>query len=250
MTCSLDCICLFKLLDIVLNSIVLCLLQSWNVLQDKSSTDTKLAHSVSTREAITGGLFWAKWGTLLCVGLLMSFLGSYQKTYGQGYHSRHLFHMYDRILFLFQLKFSYFVLLKKCSHKWTMPWAVNPDLHQRWHLPCCRGHRAECCEWSGQDHMGLYLWLPRLQKDHALHHFWNGFLHPYFCLPPIPGIQCNRSKGVLLMGVPSGKKRDILTWLLIFHLIQQHVKSWLLRFVMSFDSPGVSRAHYSNEDWK
>jgi len=62
-------------------------IKSWNVLQDKSSTDTKLAHSVSTREAITGGLFWAKWGTLLCVGLLMSFLGSYQKTYGQIYIS-------------------------------------------------------------------------------------------------------------------------------------------------------------------
>ena len=59
-------------------------------MQDKSSTDNKLTHSLSTKEAVTGGLFWAKWGTLLCVGLLMSFLGSYQKTYGQGYSSIHL----------------------------------------------------------------------------------------------------------------------------------------------------------------
>ena len=64
--------------------LVLILLQSWNVILDKSPTDGKVTHSVSTKEAVTGGLFWAKWGTLLCVGLLMSFLGSYQKTYGQG----------------------------------------------------------------------------------------------------------------------------------------------------------------------
>jgi hypothetical protein len=42
-------------------------------------------YSVSFTNAIKTGLFWVKWCILLNVSMLMGFMGSYQKTYGQIY---------------------------------------------------------------------------------------------------------------------------------------------------------------------
>ena len=42
-------------------------------------------YSMTLNNSVRTGVFWAKWVTVLSISLLMGFLGSYQKTYGQIY---------------------------------------------------------------------------------------------------------------------------------------------------------------------
>jgi hypothetical protein len=51
----------------------------------ESPQEKPQVYSVSFSNAIKTGLFWVKWCILLSVSMLMGFMGSYQKTYGQIY---------------------------------------------------------------------------------------------------------------------------------------------------------------------
>jgi hypothetical protein len=51
----------------------------------ESQQEKPEVYSVSFSNAIKTGLFWVKWMILLSVSMLMGFMGTYQKTYGQIY---------------------------------------------------------------------------------------------------------------------------------------------------------------------